>query len=214
MVYAFKTFIRNLVMNNRTRILQYFNTSVQGMHQDMMDVYQEVYMCFFNLIYNYRLDKEVFFVWYLRTYLYFWLSNRYKVNKKEQIKIASLEGIIVGNDDSAPISLMDGLQAIGARSVTGQDDDLDLEDRIINRVILDGFETKIINNPSHFKTKRSHKTYLKVYTYFFIEGKTNKSDLARKMGISQQKVRYYLDKISRMFYAYMRDTEKVIKLDS
>lgn len=179
----------------------------------MMDVYQEVYICFFDLIYRYRLDKEVFFAWYLRTYLYFWISNRYKVNKKEQIRVSSLESIIVDNDDSAPISLMDGLQAMGAKSVTGQEDDLDLEDRIINKVIISGFEKRIINNPEHFKSRRAHKTYLRVYNYFFVEGKSNKSDLARQMGISQQKVRYYLDKISRMFYAYMRDSEKVIKID-
>lgn len=217
MVYAFKSFIRKWVMNNYGRIRKYFNTSVQGMHQDMMDVYQEVYICFFDLIYRYRLDKEVFFAWYLRTYLYFWISNRYKVNKKEQIRISSLESIIVENDDSAPISLMDGLQAIGAKSVTGQEDDLDLEDRIINKVIISGFEKKVIHNPAHFKSKRAHKTYLRVYNYFFVEGKSNKSDLARQMGISQQKVRYYLDKIFRMFYAYMwdfeRESETVIKID-
>lgn len=213
MVYAFRSFIRKWVMNNYGRIIKYFNTSVQGMHQDMMDVYQEVYIFFFDLIHQYRCDKEVFFAWYLRTYLYFWMNNRYKVNKKEQIKISSLESIIVNNDDSAPISLMDGLQALGAKSVTGQEDDLDLEDRVINNVIISLFERNVINNPKHFKSKSIHKTYLRVYNYFFVEGKNNKSDLARQMGISQQKVRYYLDKILRMFYAYMRDKEKSISID-
>lgn len=206
MVYAFRAFIRKWVVKNRNRIRAYFNLSIQGMHQDMLDVYQEVYICFFDLIYKYRAGEDVYFVWYLNKYLYYWLSNRYKVNKKEQIKMTSLEAIVVDNDDSAPISLMDALQAMNAKSVTGPDEEEDMEERTINKIIVSDFEKLVINNPTQFKTKKAHKTYLKVYTYFFIEGKTNKSDLARQMEISQQKVRYYLDKISRMFHAYLRDS--------
>lgn len=202
MVYAFRAFIRKWIMRNNARIRKYFNISIQGMHQDMMDVYQEVYITFFDLIYKYRAGEDVYFTWYLNKYLYYWLSNRYKVNKKEQVKMTSLESIIVDNDDSAPISLMDGLQAMNAKSVTSPEEEENLEDRTINSLIISDFEKSVINNASLFKTKKAHKTYLKVYTYFFVEGKTNKSDLARQMSISQQKVRYYLDKISRMFHAY------------
>lgn len=208
LVYAFRFFIRKWVMRNYNRIRKYFNTSINGKHQDMSDVYQELYIYFFDLVYQFNIQGDVYFVVFLNRYLFYWMNNRFKPNKKEKINQVSLESIIADTgDDSAPVKFEDALQAINASPLaTGASEEEELEERMMDKMIMEDFEYTIINNSDYFKTHESQKIYKKVYTYFFIDGQTNKSDLARQMDISQQKVRYYLDKLHRMFNSYMRNT--------
>jgi len=171
----------------------------------MSDVYQELYIYFFDLIHDFNMEGDVFFVVFLNKYLFYWLNNRFKINKKEKIHQVSLESVVVeAGDSTAPVTFLEALHVIQATPIANGGSEKNMEEYMIDRIIIEDFEINIINNPEHFKSQESQDIYKNVYVYFFVDGRTNKSDLARQMGISQQKVRYYLDKIFRMFNSYLR----------
>ena len=209
MVSSFKFFIKKWIAKNFNRIKDYFNESINGFHQDMMDIYQELYIHFFELIQKFNVNGEVYFVIFLKKFIYFWMNNRFKMNKKEKVSQISLETTVsktIHHHEDANLSILDSSDYLNLKSATGTgEDEVHLEEFIINRMLVEQFERNYINNVKYFRNEDSQLIYHKIYTYFFMERKVSKAEIGDLMGISQQKVRYYLEKIIRMFQNFSKN---------
>jgi hypothetical protein len=202
MLKSFKFYFKQWVGRRYDKIEQYFSTSVNGTHLDLTDVYQDLFSYFFELIEEFDHTTDVYFVIYLRTYLSFWLSNKFKMNKKEMISQVSLEKTMVDSNDDGdrPITYLESIQTfeVDQSSNLRNQFSFNHEDVLIDQFIVEKFEKEIMGNSSNFKNETTFALCQEIYNLYFKEKKHNKSDIARHIGVSQQKVRYYLDKILRM----------------
>jgi hypothetical protein len=196
LAYAFKFYMKKNVYKNIERINKYFNTSINGFHMDMEDVYQELYIHFFELVNSFDIHGDIYFVIYLRNYIFYWLSNKFNMKKKEQISQVSIDKEINEDYDIVDNSIE---KEIAQNQLHIENT---IEYKILNKMLMDDFDKKVMQNPKNFRSKEIHEICYKVYRMFFIENKTNRTDIANIIGISQQKVRYYLNKVIRLYRSY------------
>lgn len=196
LAYAFKFYMKKNVYKNMERINKYFNTSINGFHMDMQDVYQELYIHFFELVNSFDIHGDIYFVIYLRNYIFYWLANKFNMNKREQVAQVSLDKDSFEESDNSDSSIE---KEIANTQLFIENT---IEYRILSKMLMDDFDKKVMQNPRNFRSKEIHEICYKVYRMFFIEKKTNRTDIADIIGISQQKVRYYLDKVIRLYRAY------------
>lgn len=194
--YAFKFYMKKNVYRNMDRITKYFNTSINGFHMDMQDVYQELYIHFFELVNSFDIKGDVYFVIYLKNYIFYWLANKFNMNKREQVSQVSL--------DKENFDDMDTSDNAAEKEFANTQMFIEntIEYKVLGKMIMDDFDRNVMQNSKNFRSKEIHDICYQVYHMFFIEKKTNRTDIADIMGISQQKVRYYLDKVIRLYRAY------------
>lgn len=187
-------------MKQYARMVKYFNNSINGSHIDLLDIFQEVYIYFFELVKEFQVGGKVYFVWYLRRYFFYFLSNRFKMNKKEQIDVNSLDAPTLDHDNQMN-TFLEVMQEKEVKNVIEQSNrfSTSLETTMIYKVTVENFKKNVMSNPKHFKNKDVQTICVEIFTIYFMEKQTDKSRIATMLGIPVQKVRYYLNKVIELY---------------
>lgn len=221
--YVFKSLLLKTISANERKIVNYLNKSLYGSYIDFEDIYQSLYIYFYELITHYDINSGVYFVTYLRRYLFYWGKNNYSIRKLDlDIEVNYLSDMnnyykSSGSDNykedylqrNVIVSLKDSTDKVNYKSGTV---DLSIyEDTIIDNIVILDFrrylerylDSKYVSGKKNKKVKTNKKNVLDIYDYFFIYKQKNYSRLAKELGCNAQRIQYYIDIINRLFLEYL-----------
>lgn len=221
MVYVFKPFIFSGVQLHRNRIEAFMNGTTTGSYMSYHDIYQEAYLYFMELVRNFNLSGEIYFVIYLKKYMGYWGKNTFPIRKKDKVTVMSLEtetSTAEGNqtkfmdfvqDTNHGIVLNYDLSSINQKATSVNE----FEDKVIADMMVKDFYPVlkeklkdylyVKKNGNLIFNQRAYEITLKLYSYFFVQGNKNYSKIARELECTPQMVQYYLELIIRLFKEYL-----------
>jgi hypothetical protein len=227
MIFSFRHLLRKAIFRHHKKITDFRTKSINGSHYDMIDIYQELFLYFFSLIDKYDMSKKVYFVTYLRNYLFWWGRNEFTLNQKEIVEFVYLDGTDTAfsrsSGDNQQIALIDrlvdtssgnfnGAEVISANSSNKQENSF--EDKMISSIILKEFRGYMEENlPKILLIRKkggvllfnqvAYDLCLHIYQYFFVEGNRNYSSLSRELNTSSQKIQFYLETLTRLYTQFL-----------
>lgn len=227
MIFSFRYLLRKAIFKHYKKINDFRNTSINGSHFDMVDIYQELFLYFFSLIDKYDMSKRVYFVTYLRNYLFWWGRNEFTLNQKEIVEFVYLDSADASFGKSANESgvstLMDrlvdsstgnslGLGVLSSNVSNKQENSF--EDKMISNIILKEFRVYMEENlPKILLIRKkggvlvfnqvAYDLCVNIFEYFFVQGNRNYSSLSRELNTSSQKIQFYLETLTRLYSQFL-----------